>query len=275
MSLELGGPDVTQNIVPQYQQWQETGAWRRMEDQAKRTTIPQPVFVVLMEYANGGDAMASNLHDTFQNVNASVYWDDYRIPTRFQVWLLSGTAQPGAGILANILGDGLSENARAAATANLTGQLNAVPTFQDFSVTAMPQEDVSYWRHDLLAKTVEGNFADYRINFNAAAPTSPFRESEAEYILGRGEDVREKLKGDHGWLKHDLIQYASDANLLEAVFHQHPLMGGTSRSIKRRQDAYEEALKKFSAEADGTRPKGGGKDSSGKSRAKSFRTGGA
>ncbi|MGH8716372.1 MAG: DNA/RNA non-specific endonuclease, partial [Burkholderiales bacterium] len=31
MALELGGPDISQNIVPQYAQWQETGTWRKME----------------------------------------------------------------------------------------------------------------------------------------------------------------------------------------------------------------------------------------------------
>jgi hypothetical protein len=31
MALELGGPDIPQNIVPQWAKWQGTGVWRRME----------------------------------------------------------------------------------------------------------------------------------------------------------------------------------------------------------------------------------------------------
>jgi hypothetical protein len=31
MALELGGPDIAQNIVPQWAKWQGSGVWRRME----------------------------------------------------------------------------------------------------------------------------------------------------------------------------------------------------------------------------------------------------
>ncbi|MFL5519891.1 MAG: DNA/RNA non-specific endonuclease [Gemmatimonadales bacterium] len=33
MALELGGPDIPQNIVPQWAQWQSNGEWRQMEKQ--------------------------------------------------------------------------------------------------------------------------------------------------------------------------------------------------------------------------------------------------
>lgn len=261
MGLELGGPDVTENIVPQYQEWQEYGAWRQMEVQAAQTNLPQPVFVVLMEYGNGGDAGASNLHAIFRDQDSMVYWDDYRIPTRFQIWLLSGVAQPGAGILTSILGLTLAESARAAAAGTLARQLSAVPTFSDFTVTQMPQEDVSYWRRDLAAKVVEQNLAEYHMNFDAAALSSPFRETEAEYILGRGDEVRSSLKNDFGWDLNLLNQYATNEGLLQAVYHQKPLQKGVARRIKLRQDAYVEAQMEFAQLKATKLPKGGGKKS--------------
>src|SRR5262249_54798671 len=35
MALELNGPDISENIVPQYGQWQETGRWKQMENAIK------------------------------------------------------------------------------------------------------------------------------------------------------------------------------------------------------------------------------------------------
>jgi hypothetical protein len=36
MALELGGPDIRENIVPQYAKWQGCGEWRRMEEVIKK-----------------------------------------------------------------------------------------------------------------------------------------------------------------------------------------------------------------------------------------------
>ena len=33
MALELGGPDISENIVPQWAKWQGSGVWRRMEEE--------------------------------------------------------------------------------------------------------------------------------------------------------------------------------------------------------------------------------------------------
>ena len=36
MALELGGPDVPSNIVPQWSQWQRNGEWRKMEKEIEK-----------------------------------------------------------------------------------------------------------------------------------------------------------------------------------------------------------------------------------------------
>jgi hypothetical protein len=238
MALELGGPDVSENIVPQYQQWQQTGAWRQMEVRAAQNVPTQGVFVALLEYGNTGDANATGLHRIFREDDPTVYWDDSRIPTRFRVWMLSGATAPGSQILTDILGSGLQASVREAAAQKLSTLLNTVPVFQEFSVTAMPQEDLTFWRRDGLAKVVETKFLGYQDDFaKQTMPSSPYRETEAEYIMGHGDDVRKELK-DMGWSDHELNQYGTNTGMLEAVYHQHPLTKGKSKIIQRRMDAY-------------------------------------
>lgn len=240
MALELGGPDVSENIVPQYQQWQQTGAWRQMEVRAERTVLPQAVFVVLLEYGNAGNAVTAGLHGIFLDTDPTVYWDDYRVPTRFRIWMLAGNTGPGAQILVGILGAGLLEAVRAAAAQQLSNLLQTVPQFDDFTVTAMPQEDLTFWRRDGLAKVVMAKCAEYQSDFkNQTTPSSPYRASEVEYIMGRGDEIRLELEDD-GWSQHELNQYGTNTAFLEAVYHQHPLKAGTQAAIKKRMDAYVE-----------------------------------
>jgi hypothetical protein len=240
MALELGGPDVSENIVPQYQQWQQTGAWRQMEVRAEQTALPQAIFVALLEYGNPGNADTAGLHATFRDVDPTVYWDDHRVPTRFRIWMLPGNAGPGAQILTTILGAGLQEHVRAAAASvgRLSVLLGTTPEFADFTVTAMPEEDLTFWRRDGLAKVVVAKFTDYKMDFaTQTTPSSPYRESEVEYIMGHGDEIRLDLKND-GWSQHELNQYGTNTNFLEAVYHQRPLRAGQNKIIQTRMDAY-------------------------------------
>jgi hypothetical protein len=238
MALELGGPDVSENIVPQYQQWQQSGAWRQMEVQAAHSGLPQAVFVALLEYANTGDADTSGLHAAFRMDDATVYWDDYRIPTRFRIRVLSGANAPGSQILTDILSAGPKDSVREAAAQKLSTQLKTVPVFHEFSVIQMPQEDLTFWRKDGLAKVVETKFMEYQDYFpTQTTPSSPLRDTEVEYIFGRGDEVRKELK-DMRWSDHELNQYGTNTGMLEAVYHQSPLKTGQSKIIQRRMEAY-------------------------------------
>jgi hypothetical protein len=82
---------------------------------------------------------------------------------------------------------------------------------------------------------VEENFATYQQNYDFDAPSSPYRETEAEYIFGLGDEMRNQLKGD-GWSTHELNMYASNQKFLEAVFHESPLKARTSRATECRRE---------------------------------------
>ena len=57
MALELGGPDIPDNIVPQWAQWQGSGEWRKMEiqirDRAKQGLEQKPVEYLMFHCAVG------------------------------------------------------------------------------------------------------------------------------------------------------------------------------------------------------------------------------
>lgn len=61
MALELGGPDVPANIVPQWAGWQSSGRWRQMEKAVKKDAAALPkgsqlLFVCHVVYYGGADA---------------------------------------------------------------------------------------------------------------------------------------------------------------------------------------------------------------------------
>jgi hypothetical protein len=99
---------------------------------------------------------------------------------------MSGYSRPGSRISSEILAGDLKEEDRANAALNLLMLLRAQPTFADFLVAAMPQEDLTYGGKTGWLKMVEENFATYQQNYDFDAPSSPYRQTEAEYIFGRG-----------------------------------------------------------------------------------------
>lgn len=241
MALQLGGHDVRENIVPQYQQWQQTGAWRVMERNAMaHASGGNFVFVALMSYANTGDAVASDYRSESER-NPTFFWDDFRIPTRFQVWVLDATANPGAQLVANILAPTAVN--RATAAGQLATTLATTATFADFAIVGhMPAEDLQYWRAQELANTVASAFADYREAYRqgAMAPEyrmSPRRETEVEFIQEYGDVLRNRL-GDNGWQDHEINQHASNTHMFQAVFHQNPLTARTKKSTEARMQKH-------------------------------------
>ena len=204
------------------------------------------VFVSLMEYGNTGDATANGLYDTFRDVDPLVYWDDLRIPTRFRVWLLAGNTNPGAQLLTGILTGGLTDLTRSTAAGNLAATLGTVPTFAEFTITTMPVEDRNFWMRNQLAMVVDESFEAYQDHYSTLdAPPSPHRETEVEYLMGRGQEVRTRLRDNYGWLDHEINSHASNGQLLEASFHERPLRARTLKNISRREKAYTDKQKKW------------------------------
>ncbi len=60
MALELGGPDISENIVPQWSNFQRNGKWKRMENDIRKTSESLDdditlVFFALIHYKNYRD----------------------------------------------------------------------------------------------------------------------------------------------------------------------------------------------------------------------------
>jgi hypothetical protein len=169
MALELGGPDITSNIVPQYGQWQGNpqGEWRKMEtaiNDAKATD--EQVMVVLIDY---DDNAADNYDGQLQNFsggNKLFHWVDRRIPTRFRVWALKSTwttgTAPNVISLANYFA--ADSTGKAAAINPLTTALSAntgpKPKF-DQTINAMPSVDREYWKKQMVFADAEAQFLIY------------------------------------------------------------------------------------------------------------------
>jgi hypothetical protein len=240
MGLHVGGPDRSENIVPQYQQWQQCGAWKKMENDTKSKTQKGDIFVALLEYANKGDAVARDLYSLPQ-FERMAFWDDYRIPTRFRIWLLRSTSLVAQNIETNILGAKLKDAQRDSAADKLDADLKSDPPLADFAVTQMPKEDYEYWASQQAAMAVEECFADYESSWKTqTTPSSPFRPTEVEYLMGdgsRGDEVRSYLKAE-GWTANELNQYGSNHALLWAS--RHSISVGQAKIMEKRLEAYNE-----------------------------------
>lgn len=93
---------------------------------------------------------------------------------------------------------------------------------------------------------VEQSFEAYQVHFDTlSAPPSPFRETEVEYIMDRGDEVRTRLHDDYGWLDHEVNRYASNGQLLELTFHEWPLRARTAKNVQRREGVYRNKQKSW------------------------------
>nr|WP_234312111.1 DUF4157 domain-containing protein [Streptomyces griseus] len=78
MGLEVGGSDVTENIVPQWSLNQGTGVWRRMEQEMVATGAGNLRFEVSYDTANGNHrrVMVPNRIDIYLNNAPSRTWEN-------------------------------------------------------------------------------------------------------------------------------------------------------------------------------------------------------
>lgn len=154
MALELGGPDVDFNIVPQWGQWQGGGAWRRMEEDiaARSGTGGFRTFVARLTYAWTGTT-----RDTSQAAFAAgqrlVVWDDRRIPTRIEVWA-TVDADPDGYFTA------LDDAKRIANAPAICGKLGA--PLADWDHTGMPPIDRDYWRRQQIKAFLHREYDQYK-----------------------------------------------------------------------------------------------------------------
>jgi hypothetical protein len=148
IALFLGGPDVEVNYAPQYEQWQQSGAWKRMESAmeafAKSSSATVYMVVRLSYERTGNQYLTEAEHFASGRI---VNWSDARIPNRFEVWRFLSTSPGADTFLAKV--DKIST--RQAALAGLTSQ-PFLTMVDDFDVQNMPDEDYRAWRKNLIRK---------------------------------------------------------------------------------------------------------------------------
>jgi hypothetical protein len=269
MALQLGGPDVSENIVPQYQQWQQTGRWRTLEKDAMTYCAAGSwIFVAYLHYDNthksGKDHKAE-----FASGHTTIFWDDPRIPTVFDIWLIQAASAQGQAITKDILSPTVKDADRLNAAAGLPLALTMVPLFRKNAdqATEMPEEDRNFWRKNQLARVVESMFEEYQEDREdqvgtarslmddhgigpendrdkmASVLLSPVRETEFEFVDGYGDTIRKQLDL-RGWDPAEVTEYGTNMRMLEAVFHKKQLSKIQKDSNKSRTEAYDTAYHK-------------------------------
>jgi hypothetical protein len=159
MALELGGCDVSENIVPQYGQWQgnANGRWRLMErklvDADTATRALQQVMVVVIDYDATAPMTTVAERTRFAMGEKLMHFTDPRIPTRFRVWAVPKAWADGTLKMTDFFAATLV--AKQALFAPLATALAAKEaTIFDETITAMPVIDRDYWRDQMLRGAV-------------------------------------------------------------------------------------------------------------------------
>ncbi len=266
MALQLGGPDKSENIVPQYQQWQQSGRWRVLEkDAMAHCGAGSWIFVAHLHYGNTHSSGKDHKAE-FAGGNTTIFWDDPLIPTIFDIWLIKAGGDEGKEIQKDILDAKVKDADREKAAVALPAALTTLPLFRrnNDQATEMPEEDRNYWRKNQLAHIVGSEFAQYKVDraehtkiakglmkdHDIGKPKerddmmdvmmSPLRETEVEFVEGYGDVLREELDLE-GWLPNEITQYGSNSNMLEAVFHVPKLPARTVTANTKRTTKYGKA----------------------------------
>lgn len=151
MALELGGADISANIVPQYGQWQgnQLGAWRRMEIAVGNDIFNAQVFIAGLDYGGGPFVETWQAqYDRFSAGEKLFHWQEARIPIRFRVWTVRADWSAGPWSIADYFAASDDEK-----DANVDGLLAALPDPRcvfDATIAAMPDVDPGYWRKQML-----------------------------------------------------------------------------------------------------------------------------
>lgn len=176
MALELGGADVSANIVPQYGMWQgmANGPWRMVEH-AIGSGVAESM-VVLLDYGVVAQSYMA-LSIRFRGGDKLFHWTDPRIPVRFRVWTTAlVNVQPYLSA---------SDADKPAAAEALTGALGA-PTY-DLAVNGMPDVDRTYWRTQMIQNAAREAHAAYRHGLTAQVLPPP----------GTGGPIRRQTRQRH------------------------------------------------------------------------------
>jgi len=163
MALELGGCDDSENIVPQYGEWQgkPNGAWRKMEIDVYDANPPgrteQQVMVVAIDYPVA-PLLDPGVPARFAAGEKLIHFVDPRIPNRFKVWLLPKSWSSGSVSFAAFFAAAAKERLFEPLFTALAG---VTAVFVE-SITEMPEVDRAYWKKQMLNAKVREAYEVYR-----------------------------------------------------------------------------------------------------------------
>lgn len=167
MALELGGADISANIVPQYGQWQgnQLGAWRQMEIAVGNDPFNAQVFVALLDYGAGPFVETwQTQFNRFAGGEKLFHWQEARIPTRFRVWTLRHDWSAGTIRIADYFT--AADHVKEAGLDPLLGVLPPTRLVFDEVIGAMPGIDRQYWRKQMLNGWLRQRYAEYQLRTN-------------------------------------------------------------------------------------------------------------
>lgn len=184
IALFLGGPDIAENYSPQYEQWQQGGAWKNMELGVRASAqqlggADSLYMVVRLTYGRAGNNYlaeqqlfaAGQIHD----------WNDRRVPSRFEVWTFRASALGAAATIAAL--EGLPGPALVAMQ-NLATRPFLVP-LQNFDVTQMPGEDYAFWRRNLIRRWAHARAAQALQAYRADYKTAETNQILANFVQSK------------------------------------------------------------------------------------------
>jgi hypothetical protein len=146
IALFLGGPDIVENYAPQYEQWQQCGPWKAMEEGLKSDAsglgAARLYMVVELTYGRTGNTYAAEVLE-FQGGHVLREWTDFRIPTRFRIWKFLSTAAGASPVIALLEGADTGQALNALQSLPAATFLTAV---RDFDHSTMPEQDYQQWK---------------------------------------------------------------------------------------------------------------------------------
>lgn len=150
-ALSLGGSDSRKNIVPQWEQWQQTGAWRRFEVDCE--AFNGQIFRCDILYNPAASQQYDLLWAAFQK-DRLIAWSDPRLPTHFRVRVF---ARADLGSY-----DGISNEAQLDAALSALDKKKEQLDSGWLDHVDMPLQDRAYWQEQTIGTLLDDMYDDFQ-----------------------------------------------------------------------------------------------------------------
>jgi hypothetical protein len=200
MALELGGPDISENIVPQFGQWQGVGEWRQMEVEVANRYHGH-FFTVCLDYDfNGLDR--NTFADPWDSGQGEIEaWELKVIPTKFRVRVLDFSSTHAVvtglkGLLGKTALNTLEWTTGRTQLELLTGLGGPVLFQHEFSQRVMPEIDKLYWLGQQAFEelsTMADNLDDFTQSVSLPKNDLSFFKNDQQMVAASSKFLRTRL----------------------------------------------------------------------------------